>query len=52
MEKGLDYFGKLDAMGGMVKAIERGYPQKEVAEASYQIPARSRSQRKNHRGSE
>src|ERR1700728_1770531 len=38
MEKGaFDYFGKLDAMGGMVKAIERGYPQKEVAEASYQF---------------
>ncbi|MBV9574351.1 MAG: methylmalonyl-CoA mutase family protein [Acidobacteriales bacterium] len=37
MEKGaIDYFGKLDAMGGMVKAIERGYPQKEIAEASYQ----------------
>jgi methylmalonyl-CoA mutase, N-terminal domain len=37
MEKGaLDYFGKLDAMGGMVNAIERGYPQKEVAEAAYQ----------------
>src|SRR5208282_678226 len=37
MENGaLDYFGKLDAMGGMVKAIERGYPQKEIAEASYQ----------------
>ena len=37
MEKGaFDYFGKLDAMGGMVKAIERGYPQKEIAEASYQ----------------
>ncbi len=37
MEKGaLDYFGKLDAIGGMVKAIERGYPQKEIAEASYQ----------------
>jgi methylmalonyl-CoA mutase, N-terminal domain len=35
MEKGaFDYFGKLDAMGGMVKAIERGYPQKEIAEAS------------------
>jgi methylmalonyl-CoA mutase N-terminal domain/subunit len=32
----LDYFNKLDAMGGMVKAIERGYPQKEIAEASYQ----------------
>ncbi len=38
MEKGaFDYFSKLDAMGGMVKAIERGYPQKEIAEASYQF---------------
>ncbi|MGA8618846.1 MAG: methylmalonyl-CoA mutase family protein [Candidatus Sulfotelmatobacter sp.] len=37
METGaFDYFGKLDAMGGMVNAIERGYPQKEIAEASYQ----------------
>jgi methylmalonyl-CoA mutase N-terminal domain/subunit len=38
MEKGaFDYFGKLDSMGGMVNAIERGYPQKEIAEASYQF---------------
>jgi len=37
METGaFDYFGKLDAMGGMVKAIERGYPQKEIAESAYQ----------------
>ena len=37
MERGaFDYFEKLDHMGGMVKAIERGYPQKEIAEASYQ----------------
>ncbi|HEX4663817.1 MAG TPA: methylmalonyl-CoA mutase family protein [Terriglobales bacterium] len=37
MEKGaFDYFDKLDTMGGMVKAIERGYPQKEIAEAAYQ----------------
>jgi methylmalonyl-CoA mutase N-terminal domain/subunit len=37
MEKGaFDYFDKLDAMGGMVRAIENGYPQKEIAEASYQ----------------
>src|SRR5947199_3955830 len=36
MEKGaFDYFGKLDAMGGMVAAIESGFPQKEIAEASY-----------------
>jgi methylmalonyl-CoA mutase N-terminal domain/subunit len=38
MEKGaFDYFDKLDGMGGMVKAIEHGYPQKEIAEASYQF---------------
>src|SRR3979409_262172 len=37
MENGaFDYFGKMAAMGGMVKAIERGYPQKEIAESSYQ----------------
>jgi len=32
----LKYFEQLDAMGGMVKAIEHGFPQKEIAEASYQ----------------
>src|SRR5271155_5768964 len=36
MEQGaFAYFEKLDAMGGMVSAIERGFPQKEIADASY-----------------
>lgn len=36
MEQGaFTYFEKLDAMGGMVRAIEQGFPQKEIAEASY-----------------
>jgi methylmalonyl-CoA mutase N-terminal domain/subunit len=30
-----EYIEKIDAMGGMVTAIERGYPQREIAEASY-----------------
>src|SRR5262249_30355966 len=30
-----DYIEKIDAMGGMVAAIERGYLQREIAEASY-----------------
>ncbi len=30
-----DYFDKIDAMGGMVPAIERGFPQKEIHEAAY-----------------
>src|SRR5271170_7256075 len=34
-KRAAEYFGKLDAMGGMVEAIERGYPQKEIAEAAY-----------------
>jgi methylmalonyl-CoA mutase, N-terminal domain len=30
-----DYIEKIDALGGMVNAIERAYPQREIAEASY-----------------
>ena len=30
-----DYIRRIDAMGGMVTAIEKGYPQREIAEASY-----------------
>jgi methylmalonyl-CoA mutase N-terminal domain/subunit len=30
-----DYIYKIDAIGGMVPAIDRGYPQREIAEASY-----------------
>ncbi|MGA3326989.1 MAG: methylmalonyl-CoA mutase family protein [Terriglobia bacterium] len=30
-----DYFQKIDSMGGMVPALERGYPQKEIHEAAY-----------------
>jgi methylmalonyl-CoA mutase, N-terminal domain len=30
-----DYIRKIDTMGGMVAAIERSFPQREIAEASY-----------------
>ena len=30
-----DYIRRVDAMGGMVAAIEKSYPQREIAEASY-----------------
>ncbi len=37
MEDGaLDYFQKIDAMGGMVEAIEKGFPQREIQESAYQ----------------
>jgi len=36
MEQGaLDYFAKIDAMGGMVEAIEKGFPQREIQESAY-----------------
>ncbi|UCD70979.1 MAG: methylmalonyl-CoA mutase family protein [Syntrophobacterales bacterium] len=31
----LEYIQKIDTMGGMLAAIERGYPQMEIAEAAY-----------------
>jgi methylmalonyl-CoA mutase N-terminal domain/subunit len=38
MERGArEYFQTIDKFGGMVEAIENGYPQKEIAEASYRF---------------
>jgi len=38
MEDGaLAYFKTIDGMGGMVEAIERGFPQQEIAESSYRF---------------
>jgi len=31
----MDYINKIDEMGGMLKAIEVGYPQREIAEAAF-----------------
>jgi methylmalonyl-CoA mutase N-terminal domain/subunit len=33
----LAYFETIDRMGGMVAAIERGFPQKEIAESAYRF---------------
>jgi methylmalonyl-CoA mutase N-terminal domain/subunit len=34
-EAAWDYIRKIDEMGGMIAAIERGYPQREIADAAY-----------------
>jgi len=37
MEAGaLGYFDRIDAMGGMVEAVEKGFPQREIQESAYQ----------------
>jgi methylmalonyl-CoA mutase N-terminal domain/subunit len=36
MERGcFDYFRQIDEMGGMLDAIERGFPQREIADSAY-----------------
>jgi methylmalonyl-CoA mutase N-terminal domain/subunit len=32
----LDYFAKIDNFGGMVEAVEAGFPQREIQESAYQ----------------
>ena len=34
-EKAMEYINKIDDMGGMVKAIEKGFPQQELGNAAY-----------------
>jgi len=36
-EEALAYIDTIDRMGGMIPAIERGYPQKEIAESAYEF---------------
>jgi methylmalonyl-CoA mutase N-terminal domain/subunit len=36
-EETLAYFDTIDRMGGMVAAIEKGYPQREIAESAYKF---------------
>jgi methylmalonyl-CoA mutase N-terminal domain/subunit len=32
-----DYFAKIDELGGMVEAVKRGFPQREIADAAYAL---------------
>jgi methylmalonyl-CoA mutase N-terminal domain/subunit len=36
-DEAMAYIDQIDRMGGMISAIERGYPQKEIAESAYQF---------------
>jgi len=33
----LDYFSRIDSFGGMIEAIEQGFPQREIQNASYEF---------------
>jgi methylmalonyl-CoA mutase N-terminal domain/subunit len=36
-EQAYDYFRKIDELGGMVEAVKRGYPQREIADAAFEL---------------
>lgn len=38
-EAAYEYFAKVDELGGMVEAIKQNYPQREIADASFQFQA-------------
>jgi methylmalonyl-CoA mutase N-terminal domain/subunit len=45
-EKAEEYFGKIDAMGGVVKAIEAGFFQREIGRSAYEYQKAVERQRK------
>src|ERR1700744_5482176 len=36
-ERAYEYFRKIDELGGMVEAVKRGYPQREIADAAFEL---------------
>ncbi|MGH2944929.1 MAG: acyl-CoA mutase large subunit family protein [Solirubrobacteraceae bacterium] len=36
-ELAYEYFAKIDELGGMVEAVKRGFPQREIADAAYEL---------------
>jgi methylmalonyl-CoA mutase, N-terminal domain len=36
-ELAYEYFRKIDELGGMVEAVKRGFPQREIADAAYEL---------------
>jgi methylmalonyl-CoA mutase N-terminal domain/subunit len=39
-EQAYAYFAKIDELGGMVEAVKRNYPQREIADAAYELQAK------------
>jgi methylmalonyl-CoA mutase N-terminal domain/subunit len=38
-ELAYEYFRKIDELGGMVEAVKRGFPQREIADAAFELQA-------------
>jgi methylmalonyl-CoA mutase N-terminal domain/subunit len=40
-EQAYEYFHQIDELGGMVEAVKRGFPQREIADAAFRHRSRS-----------
>jgi methylmalonyl-CoA mutase, N-terminal domain len=38
-EQAYEYFAKIDGLGGMVEAVKQGFPQREIADAAFELQA-------------
>ena len=36
-QQAYEYFAKIDELGGMVEAVKRGFPQREIADAAFEF---------------
>jgi len=36
-QRAYEYFAKIDALGGMVEAVKQGFPQREIADAAFEL---------------
>ena len=45
-----EYFAKIEQLGGMVEAVKRNYPQREIADAAFAAAAGDRQRRARRRG--
>ncbi len=48
-EQADDYFRRIDELGGMVEAVKQGFPQREIADAAFALPAGDRGRRAHRR---
>lgn len=46
-KEALEYIQKIDEMGGMIKAVERGFPQAEIANSAYHFQRQLESKEKS-----
>ena len=48
--RAIEYIERIRSMGGILRAVEEGYPQREIADSAYQDQREGRGRRAGDRG--